>query len=368
MVKESTRSARLFGLTSDGVIDFPATPAGLVDITITGAELADGTSVSGTTRQFLGFPVTAIHLPSHSPVSRTVFVHLPDSQVGIANVTVSASNWLDDSEEVNEYTFTYSRPVSSGLTDQLGNFVLRGFDHGDETTVSANYDDSIINQTKTSDLLEAGTDIELDYVPWFSFANSSLTGSVGKALSVIVNLNDSQITPSSLNSSKMRRGNIGDAQSVRLIPPAGAKTFACGAKGAFAKLSGVVDPQGRVALKVCANVSGQYKIQASGAAATGYLNVFVSGAAPMPVNSVSVTSKNPGELTASWNAPTYLGGAPILDYTVTIQSGSKTITKVTKSRSLTVTGLSHATDYVVTIRARTKYGSSPAATDTTRVA
>jgi hypothetical protein len=368
MVNESTRSARLFGLTSDGVIDFPATPAGLVDVTIKDAELMDGTTVSGTTRQYLGFPITKIRLPAHSAVSRTVRVLLPDSNVGISNVSVMASKWLDDSEAVNEYTFEYPDPISSGTTDQLGRVVLWGFDHEEGTTVSATYDDTLINQTKTAALQSSGTDIELDYVPWFSFANTSLTGSVGKAIPVVVNLNDSEITTSFFSAKSFKASALGAGQSVRLIAPPGAKTGACGAKGAYAKLSGVVDAKGKVSLKVCATVSGTYKLKASGAAATGYLNVLVAGAAPLPVNSASVASKNPGELKASWNAPTYLGGAPLLDYTVTIKSGSRTVTKVTKTKTITVSGLNHATDYVVTIRARTKFGYSPSVVEFVRVA
>jgi hypothetical protein len=368
MVNESTRSARLFGLTSDGVIDFPATPAGLVDVTIKDAELIDGTTVSGTTRQYLGFPITKIRLPAHSAVSRTVRVHLPESNVGISNVSVRASTWLDSEEEVNDYTFKYPEPVSFGITDQLGTVVLWGFDHSEGTTVDATYDDTLIVQTKTAALQSSGTDIELDYVPWFSFANTSLTGSVGKAIPVVVNLNDSEITTSFFSAKSFKASALGAGQSVRLIAPPGAKTGACGAKGAYAKLSGVVDAKGKVSLKVCATVSGTYKLKASGAAATGYLNVLVAGAAPLPVNSASVASKNPGELKASWNAPTYLGGAPLLDYSVTIKSGSRTVTKVTKTKTVTVSGLNHATEYVVTIRARTKFGYSPLVVEFVRVA
>jgi hypothetical protein len=358
MVTETTQSSRSYGLTSDGIIDFPSTPAGMVDITLTDGQLADGTLVSGTTRQYLGFPLTEIRLPAHSSALHTVFVHLPESSLGVSGVEVFTNNHLDTSEVVNEFTFKVPRSNRTGTTDQLGLAYLWGFDIEADTTVSANYDDSVINQTKTEPLGAVQTNIELDYVPWFSFDNSSVTGSVGDAVTVVVELNSMSFIPQidelrhELNSVRT------SGETVRLIAPPGAKTGACGKKGAKAKLSGTVSAAGSVALKVCSNVSGAYKITGTGAAATGSLQVLAKGAPPLPVNSVTATSRAPGSITASWNPPVFNGGASIKKYEVKFTKGSQSITKTVTGSSITLSGLSNATTYTVTIRAYTKNGWS----------
>ena len=379
MVNEATHSSKIYGLTAAGVIDFPSTPAGLVDITITNAELEDGTKVSGITRQFLGLPITKIQLPGHSPGRHKIFVHLPDSTVGVANVKVGVqttddTHWWDDDyrsldavETVGEFTFSVTGRTGWWerlTTNQFGEAEAIGFDHRG-FRVSANYDDSVINQTKYATLATNDTDIELDYIPWFSFANSSLAGSVGSAVPVVINLNDAGSTPA-----MFRPASVGSGESVKLIPPAGAKTGACGKKGATAKLSGVANAQGVVNLKVCATVSGSYKIQSTGAAATGSVQVLVSGAPSLPVNSVVVGSKSIGSVSASWNAPTFTGGAPILDYKVVITNNGKTFTKTVKpsARAITLTGLANASDCTVKIQARNKYGYSDVYTDTVPIA
>jgi hypothetical protein len=379
MVSEQTHSSRIYGLTSDGVIDFPSTPAGLVDIEITNGELVDGTLVSGRTRQLLGLPITEVSLPAKPKSSWDIFVHLPDSIIGVANVDItlnpySQSDWMLGCTSVGGFTFVLEQADACGdgaptsgraRTNQLGYATLFGFAKNSNSTFTANYDDGVINQSKSGMISTSTADIELDYVPWFSFANSSLSGSIGSAVPVVINLNDAGSTPAML-----RPAAVGFGESVRLIPPVGAKTGACGKKGAVAKLTGQANSQGKVNLKVCASVSGIYKIQSTGAAATGSVQVLVSGAPPLPVNSVTVGSRSPGSVTASWNAPTFTGGAPILDYKVVITNNGKTYTKTVKSsaKAITLGGLKNASDCTVKIQARTKYGYSVAYADTVPIA
>ncbi len=350
MVNEPTRSSKTFGLTSDGVIDFPFTPAGWVDITISNATLEDGVTVSGTARTILGFPRLILQLPEQSPSNRKVFVHLPESMTGVADVAISLDGNLRRQEKVDEFIFSVDRLVETGQTDQSGELTLIGFDQSHSgLTVAANYDDGTINQTKYGLLTATGVDIELDYIPFVTFNREIVNADLNETIPVVVQLH----TPFSITKplAPIATKNV----TVELIPPLGAETRSCGNSGKI-KLKGSLGLDGKVSLRVCANVSGVYKVKARGAATTGSLVVLVKGAPSLPVTSLHLSSKKVGQITAAWSAPSYAGGLKILDYQVTIRGGGKTIQKVARELRVSMGGLKNATRYSVVIRARTKAG------------
>lgn len=67
---------------------------------------------------------------------------------------------------------------------------------------------------------------------------------------------------------------------------------------------------------------------------------------------------NNGRADVTFTAPTFNGGLPILDYTVTSSPGGFTATGA--SSPLTVTGLQSSTSYTFTVRARNAVGTGPA--------
>jgi hypothetical protein len=81
----------------------------------------------------------------------------------------------------------------------------------------------------------------------------------------------------------------------------------------------------------------------------------------MPVTSVTAKSTSIGRATVTWNKPLFDGKLAIKTYTVVAKAtGKKTITKIVKSnlKTLTLTGLSNATNYTISITANNSKGSS----------
>jgi len=158
---------------------------------------------------------------------------------------------------------------------------------------------------------------------------------------------------------------------VTLVPPKGAPLGKCASKSSKQVLTVATNAKGQARLTLCPTQSGTYTLKTQGALAVGSVNVLVKGAAPLPVNSVTIKSPGVGRVHASWNKPIYDGGSPVTSYVVTISAaGKKTITKslsatlvkgkVKKSPStiLDVSGLSNATTYTVSIKAVSALGSS----------
>ena len=133
-------------------------------------------------------------------------------------------------------------------------------------------------------------------------------------------------------------------------------------------LKASLNNSGKATLKVCATKSGVYTIKGRGAAATSALTLKVKGAAPMSITSLSGISPAAATAKIAWNAPTYTGGAPVKNYTVTLVGGGKTFRKVLTARTATFTGLERATVYTATVVATTKFGISDKVTTQVSVA
>jgi hypothetical protein len=107
--------------------------------------------------------------------------------------------------------------------------------------------------------------------------------------------------------------------------------------------------------------SGIYTIKSAGAASVKTVRVQVKGAAPMPVTSVTAKSLYLGQARVTWGVPLFDGKSPITSYTVIAKSaGKKTITKTVKAnlKNVTLSGMSNATNYTISIIANNAKGSS----------
>jgi hypothetical protein len=179
MVTGAAKSSKIYGLTDDGIIDFPFAPAGAVDVTVTEALTASGATVSGVFRGYLGFTSTLLRLPEAPVSSRSVTVELPNG-LPVPGVSVglntnegqyqdsdclewalgdlspedyclegsyadpSLAGGFSFSKTVQGFTFTVPR-VAQTLTDANGKVVLSGFTNG-QPRVDVSYDDGIISQ------------------------------------------------------------------------------------------------------------------------------------------------------------------------------------------------------------------------------
>jgi len=371
-VAVGARSAVTYGLTADGIIDFPAAPAGAVTVTLTGGQLPDGTLVSGVWSATLGFTTNVLKLPVAPTATHRVHVTLPGG-LPVSNAQVSVTG-LVSTFRTGGFTFTRPSGGISGFTDTSGVVTATGFPSGPaEATVV--YNDGVIVQTPPAfDASAADSYLELEYSPFVQAVTSSGTANSGAAVSVVLSAvaptpGGAGIRPAAVAT----RPQAGVA--VTLLLPAGATKGTCGAK-----LTGRTAANGRVTLKVCATKSGVVRVKSAGAVAVGSFTLLVKGKPSLPPRSLSAKSKSvanaatSGSVSLSWAKPFFAGGALVTSYKVVLTAvGKPTVVKVLRVGArtplkVTVTGLAHAKTYTVKLYAITKYGTSDAVVTTVPVA
>jgi hypothetical protein len=304
--------------------------------------------------------------------------------MGISNVAIRLnSTYLTNSTTVGAFTFQRATSATTGFTNSAGKFYFNGYlqqyNWAPAPSVTATYDDGVITQEINEQINSESTVVELDYAPWIEATGSAFTGSAGAAIPVTLaldSIDDQMMGIRGIRS--LSQAGVG----VTLVQPGAKNAAACGLKGAKSQLTGTTNSAGKITLKVCGIKSGTYTIKTSGAYPSGTVNVRVAGAPSTPVTSTSASSNAVGQIRTSWNAPSYLGGAPVLQYKIVATApGAKTVTKInaatlskkgaiTKAAatSATLTGLDNAKTYTVKIYAVTKYGTSDAFTVSVPVA
>jgi hypothetical protein len=406
MVDNSAWSSRTYGLTDDGVNDFPSVPAGQVDVTIKDALTADGALVSGSWRTTLGFDRTVLRLPPTEISAHTVRVVLPNglpvigAEVSIPQPTPvygaygcietkTIQVWINTSyiNEWDEYVTDghyadkticnkYGRPIIdyeggtniestqvsngfsfvsqvgpySGKTDINGNFVIYGY-FPDDTEATITYDDTVITQQQTVTLNKATTRAELDYMPWVAVDTPVVTGEANQLIPINVSINDAEI-----GGAFFHRAASKPPVKITIVAPKGAPAAKC-----KPTLSGNTNSKGKLTLKVCATRSGVYTIKSAGAASVKTIRVQVKNSAPMQVTSVTAKSPAIGQARVTWGVPLFDGKSAVKTYTITAKAaGKKTITKTVKAnvKNVTLTGLVNATNYTISIVANNAKGSS----------
>lgn len=406
MVDNSAWSSRTYGLTADGVNDFPSVPAGQVDVTIKDAITADGALVSGSWRTTLGFDNTILKLPSSDVSAHTIRVVLPNglpvigAKVSIpepepiygdygcleyktVRVWVNTSyinEWgeyitdgeyqdrqvcnkygypiigyeggvpIESTQVVNGFSFVSQVGPYSGTTDVNGNFTVRGFlPEGVEATVT--YDDTIITQQQIVSVEGSTTRVELEYMPWVSVQTPVVTTNPNQLVPVELSINDAEIS-----GAFFRAGPAKAPVKITIVPPKGSPKVSC-----KQTLSGTTNSKGKVTLRLCATKSGIYTIKSAGAASVKTIRVQVRNSAPMPVTAVTAKSTIRGQAKVTWGIPLFDGKSAIKSYTITAKAtGKKTITRTVKAniRNVTLTGLSNATNYQISIVATNSKGTS----------
>jgi len=406
MVDNSAWSSRTYGLTDDGVNDFPSAPAGQVDVTLKDAITADGALVSGSWRTTLGFDKTVLELPETEPSKHTIRVVLPNglpvigAEVSIPeptpiygdDVCLSSKTirvWINDSyidewgdyitdghyedqevcqkwgkevlgyegganiestQVVNGFTFVSNVGPYTGKTDINGNFVVSGF-FSEDAEATVTYDDTIITQQQIIPITSVATRVELDYIPWVGVQASAITANPNQLVPVEININEADI-----GTAAFRPASVKPRVKVTLVAPKGAPVGKC-----KQTLTGYTNSKGKLTLKVCATKSGIYTIKSAGAASVKTVRMQVKNSAPMPVTSVTGKSLNLGQAKLTWGVPLFDGKLPIKTYTITAKaSGKKTVTKTVKAgiRNVTLSGLANATNYTISIIATNAKGSS----------
>jgi hypothetical protein len=369
MVPRTAWSVVTYGLTADGVIDFPSAPAGTVRVTLSSGQLPDGTLVSGTWTSTLGFDTTVLRLPAAPTAVRRVFVSLPGG-LPVSNVQVQLSASMSATYRTSGFTFTRTTGNLSGFTDAAGQFTATGFPSG-AVSAEVTYNDGVIGQSQFVELTSADTYVELEYAPFVRSDARSGVAAAGAAVQVGLTATNPGAGLRAYSSADGRVSMMAGRPGVRvrLVPPPGAPAGSCGAR-----LSGVTGPTGKVSLRVCAMKSGTVRIRSTGAVPVGSFTLLVKGKPALPPTSLSARSTAVGQVSLSWARPVYNGGAAVTAYRVTLtRSGAAPVVRTlpvtaTTELMMAVTGLSHAKRYTVRVQAITKYGVSDATTTTVPVA
>lgn len=406
LTDNSAWSSKTYGLTSDGYNDFPAVPAGLVDVTIKDAITSDGALVSGSWRTTLGFDKTVLRLPSTEPSAHTIRVVLPNglpvigAQVSVPEAqpvygeygclesrtdrvwvdTSYINEWgeyvtqgeyvdkvvctkygrpiidyeggtkIDSTRVVNGFTFVSPAGPYSGTTDVNGNFTIYGF-LPDDVEATVTYDDGVITQQQVVTISKSINRVELEYLPWVAIDTPVVTINPNQSAPIELSINDAHIGGAFFRASVPK-----DPVKITIIPPKGAPKSTC-----KQVLSGSTNSKGKLTLRVCATKSGIYTIKTKGAVAVKTIRIQVKNSAPMPVSSVTAKSPTRGQVKVTWSSPVFDGKLPIKSYTITATAkGKKTITKTVAAnqKTATLTGLSNATTYQISVVATNNRGSS----------
>jgi len=367
----SARSSVAYGLTADGLIDFPSAPAGAVTVTLTGGQLPDGTLVSGTWNATLGFDTNVLRLPAAPTATHQVHVTLPGG-LPVSNAQVSVTG-LSSTFQSGGFTFTRPAGGISGVTDASGVVTATGFTTG-SVMATVVYDDGVITQTPPAfDASAADSYLELEYSPFVQTATQFGTANSGAGVSVTL----SAVNP--IPGAGLRRSAVAShpqaGVAITLLLPAGATKGTCGAK-----LTGSTGANGKVTLKVCATKSGVVRVKSAGAVPVGAFTILVKGKPSLAPRSLTAKSKVvanagvTGSVNLSWAKPFFTGGAPVTRYKAVLTAVgkldvTKTLTvKASTPLKMTIAGLVHAKRYTVKLYAITKYGTSDPVVTTVPIA
>ena len=374
MVDNSAESSITYGLTADGIIDFPYAPSGQVRVQLANGIMSDGTVVSGTWTTTLGFTSTILQTPSLENFSQhNVSVVLPNG-LPVPNVQVALSSTasVSSTKSIEGFNFVRTASATSGVTDLNGTFTFNGFTSG-SIAADITYNDGVIIQRQRSDLSGPSTVIQLQYMPWTVFDTSSVSTTSGAPTTITVSsLSNNANTLRSSGRVSLLNGQSGI--KVKLIPTTGTLTTHCTNKKIRQITSAVTDSHGKAKFVICPTKSGTYKLSSQGATSSSTTLILVKGSAPMPVNSVTAKSTKPGSASLSWNKPYFSGGSPVIQYTIVLKAKNKpVITKVISAKvdrtgkviqppltSISITGLANACDYQLSVTAKSALGTSSA--------
>ena len=347
MADNSAASTAPVTLNALGQFELVGLAPGQLNFTVTNAELADGTRVSGEFSLWFGFSTAQIDLPASPATSIwNIKVKLPSGRP-VVGAKVTATG-LSNSVVSEGVTFSTGAVTAAGVTDSLGALVLNGFASA-TPSVTVSYFDGLKKVTAESALASASTVVTLADATWVKSAFSTKTVTVGQKVEIVV---------SALNAAGAQSGI-----AVKILAPKGAVQTGCGAV-----LKGTTNAAGKVKLYVCATKSGQYKLSAVGAVVTSTVTLLATGTAPMPVTRLTVRSLEPRVLTIGWMAPPFNGGSKITEYRVTATGGGKVIKRVLTGSNVVLRGLTSGTTYKVDVVAKNVNGLSEVSTLSVAVA
>lgn len=341
-------------------------------ITVTGATLPDGRTVSGSWIVMLAagpMQLAADPPPAPPTVTAEVQVLFPDGS-SVPGATVSALGITDSYSDVSAtHSLTYYLPsaIVDAVTDTAGHAVITGYRMQQSLFATGSYVDGILNQTSLPVPLTADGNvatITLDYMPIVDTATPDVVAQAGdEANETFTVVNDTQPVPDQVVT--LEEVTPPDVPAA-LVHTQESRTLS----NCPTQFSARTNQAGVAVVSLCTNVAGKhlYKVVTPGAIPRSrVVSLTVSPAAP-PSEPTHVTAVAGDRfVTVSWQAPDSVGSSPITSYRVTTSPGGATCTSAT-ALTCRVSGLANGVRYTFTVVATSAVGdsraSAPSATAT----
>ncbi|MFM2384365.1 MAG: hypothetical protein RL166_239 [Actinomycetota bacterium] len=342
-----------------GFVSFGSVPAKEISITLSGGQLEDGATISGTFIAIASKGDLLLTLPDVPQyISKRVRVKLTSGE-GVPNANVFSMN-LENSQNLVGSSFegsVFSPAGITGKTDADGWVTLRGF-ATDDVYVQGSYDDGQLDQS--TDFVAVGdsdTELNLGYLPILRLSAESFDSTMNSIIEIPITVGEFGAQGAKIKAAAVRSVN------VSVVAPPGSNQKACGKKTV---LSAKTNSSGQATLKLCANLSGEYALVSKGAVSAGAITVRVSNAVPMQVTSLNMASESNGSITVTWGNPLFDGGSSIDSYKVLLKSGTVTKTITIKSndanfsqKTVVFTGLASARQWAAQVQPHNRFGFGP---------
>jgi hypothetical protein len=330
-------------------------------ILMSNAVIGRDISVSGWWITAIGSGAQDLALPIRTPeVSNyTVRVVLPNG-VPVPNAYVEVSG-LSATIDSGNFNFTYRKAVTQGMTDPTGRLRVSGFVTGPlQATVT--YQDPYLTQIRYGvPILNSTQTVELEYMPFLTTPQQRIQSRVGELVEIPISMNDPTVIAAAYDVNLIDRGNKLIASvdgEVSVIPPAGSSQTCSGA----VLSSPIVN--GSATLKVCANVSGEYILESSGAVSLGSVVIASAGSPPSIVPSLTLSNPSDNAVTVSWGLPAEDGGSAITGYHIDAVSSDRSLSwtltnsTVISNRQFSLSNLNANQVWTVTVRAINANGTA----------
>ena len=252
-------------VTLDNVVSGPG------QIILSGGQLPDGTTVSGSWNVSLASGALALHAnpPTAPPlITTSANISFPDA-TPVPGAVLTASGLTGSySDSSPDYALTYYLPsaITNATSDANGLAILYGYQSSPTVLGVATYNDTVLVQsTQSTSLIPNGvaTPISFDYAPFLTTSTPALLATAGSVASLAFSdLNNS--TPVANQTVTLTEISVTTPLAAAGIKPSSAKSAA--GLNCPTTFTGITDSAGNVSIPLCTSVSGlhTYKVTSLG--------------------------------------------------------------------------------------------------------
>ncbi len=284
---------------SSGNVVLTNVVSGPGQIILSGGQLPDGTTVSGSWNVNLLSGALSLQANPPTPpslITSSANVAFPDG-MPVPGAVLTASGLSGSYSDSNgSFSLTYYLPsaITSALSDSNGLAILYGYQSSPAVLGTATYNDTVLVQSTQPIPLTpngAAAQINFDYAPFLTTSTPALSSVAGSPAS---------LTFTDLNNTSPVVGQSVTLTELSVSTPMAAGTRISTPKGAAAPncpttFSGVTDALGNVSIPLCTNVAGlhTYKVTSLGSISQNS-TVSMNVTSPVVATTFGLTGPNSG--------------------------------------------------------------------------